>query len=238
MEMSCAFCRFGSSFVIVLVAFGVAPLASHAANFLAPDQIDLRAALPPPPAADSTTTRAELETLVQLERSRTPAQTEFARNPPTGDVFAFAGEVLGPWFAKEKLPATAALFARIDDDGRALASAAKAVYAERPRPWLADARLVAPTSRPGGSTYPSGAGYNTGVWVGLLATLFPDQAEALRERARLVCWSRILAGVHYPTDNVAGLLLGDAVAKKLLALPDFQAGFAAVRAELAQRRPR
>lgn len=210
----------------------------RAATFVASEQIDFKAVMPAPPAADSPTTRAELDVLAQLERERTPAQAELARNPPTSDVFAFAAAVLGPWFTRENLPKTAALFAQLDDDGRAIASAAKAVYPERRRPYMVDARIAAPTSRPGGSTYPSGAGYNTAVWTSILVTLFPSQAEALHARAQLACWSRLLAGVHYPTDNIAGQFLGTAVARTFLALPTGQAALAEVRREIERARPR
>lgn len=221
--------------VVSLLAF-ISPL--RAAHFLAPDQIDLRAALPAPPSRDSLTTRAELDVVAQLERDRTPAQTEFARNPPTGDVFAFAAAVLGPWFTAANLPKTAALFSRIDEDGRAITTAAKTVHPERPRPFLADARIVAPTSRPGGSSYPSGAGYNTAVWTAVLIAIFPEHAAGLQTRAEVACWSRIVAGVHYPTDNTGGRMLGEAVARKILALPDAQAALAEVRAEIARSRSR
>lgn len=205
----------------------------HAAEFVAPEQIDLEAALPPPPAADSLTTRSELDVIAQLERDRTTTQTESARNPPTGDVFAFAAPVLGPWFTSARLPKLAALFARIDDDGRAITTAAKSVYPERRRPYLVDPRIISPTSRPGGSTYPSGAGYNTAVWASVLTAIFPDQAAALRARAQAACWTRVLAGVHYPTDNTGGQILGDAVAAKLLQSPAFRAVLPEIRAELA-----
>lgn len=228
--------RFPRAPVCSFIAYFAASLALHAANFVAPADLDFKALLPAPPAADSLTTRAELETLVQLQHDRTPAQTELARNPPTGDVFAFATAVLGPWFTKENLPQTAALFARIDDDGRAIATAAKSIHPERRRPFLVDPRISDPTSRPGGSTYPSGAGYHTAVWTAILVTLFSEQAEALRTRARLACWSRVVAGVHYPTDNAAGQFLGEAVARKFLALPAGKSALAEIRTELARVR--
>lgn len=205
---------------------------SGAAHFQPFDQVQIRRMLPAPPAADSLATRAELETVAQLEKERTAEQTEWARNPPTSDIFAYAGAVLGPWFTSTNLPVTAAFFAKIDQDGGALLTAAKGVYPVRERPFLVDPKISMPTSRPGGSTYPSGAGYNTAVWASFLTVIFPEHADALRERARFACWTRVLAGVHYPTDNTGARILGDGVAQLLLADSEVQTAVAAVRAEL------
>jgi len=227
-----------TSRVVLGVTLLLASVSAWAANFVAPEQIDFKATLPAPAAEDSLLTRAELDVVAQLQRDRTAAQTELARNPPTGDVFAFAGAVLGAWFTKENLPQTAALFARIDDDGRAIATAAKAAHPERRRPFLVDPRISEPTSRPGGSSYPSGAGYNTAVWTAVLATLLPEHADALRARARFACWTRLMAGVHYPTDNAGGQAVGAAAAKIILARSEVQAALAGIRAEIARARGR
>lgn len=188
--------------LVISGAVLLAALSTHAANFMAPDQIDLDSVLPPHPADDSLATRAELEVVLQMVRDRTPEQTEFARNPPTSDVFAFAAPVLGDWFTPENLLKTAALFAKIDDDSRPIATAAKSIYPLRQRPFLVDDRIANPTSRPGGSTYPSGAGYNTAVWSSVLSTIFPEQAEALRTRAQFACWTRVI--VQTSEEDAAG----------------------------------
>ncbi len=223
--------RFLNSLLISAVALLSAGVCG-AAHFPSLGQIPVRSVLPAPPSADSLATQAELEIVIQLERERTPQQTEWARNPPTGDVFAYARSILGPWFTAANLPATAAFFAKIDEDGGAILTNAKSIYPVRERPFIVEPRIAMPTSRPGGSTYPSGAGYNTAVWASLLTTIFPEHADAFRERARFACWTRVLAGVHYPTDNTGGRILGDAVAKFLLVQTDVQAAIAAVREEL------
>lgn len=222
----------------IVAAVLVTLSAARAAHFVAAEQIDMKATLPAPPAADSLVTLAELDVIVQMEEDRTPAQTDLARNPPTGNVFVFAAGVLGPWFTPENLPKTAALFSRIDQDGQPITAAAKSTYPERLRPYLVDARVTMPTSRPGGSTYPSGAGYNTAVWASVLEVILPEYADALRARARFACWTRVIAGVHYPTDNTGGRILGDAVAQKLLALPAAQAALAEIRVEIESVRRR
>jgi len=47
-----------------------------------------------------------------------------------------------------------------------------------------------------------------------------------------------MAGVHYPTDNTGGRILGDAVAEELLTLMNFRVALAAAGAEIQSARPR
>jgi acid phosphatase (class A) len=62
------------------------------------------------------------------------------------------------------------------------------------------------------------------------------------ERGREIGWSRVIAGVHYPSDLTAGRVLGMALARALLASPKFQEEFLkakeeydAVKRKLAQQ---
>jgi len=43
----------------------------------------------------------------------------------------------------------------------------------------------------------------------------------------------VLGGVHYPSDVAAGRILGNAIADKMLANPEFQAALAKAKAECA-----
>ncbi len=45
-------------------------------------------------------------------------------------------------------------------------------------------------------------------------------------------WSRVVGGMHYPADLDAGYRVGTAMAAAMMAKPDFQADYPAVRAEL------
>jgi acid phosphatase (class A) len=65
------------------------------------------------------------------------------------------------------------------------------------------------------------------VQARLLGTLFPEQAEALRNRARQVADSRVVAGVHYTSDTEEGLMLGDLIFTELEANAKFTADLAA-----------
>ena len=45
-------------------------------------------------------------------------------------------------------------------------------------------------------------------------------------------WCRVLGGVHYPSDTVAGERLGEAIADTMMKSPDMQAGLKAIREEV------
>lgn len=45
-------------------------------------------------------------------------------------------------------------------------------------------------------------------------------------------WCRVLAGVHYPSDTLAGELLGEAIGRKIAESPEMQEALKTIRAEL------
>ncbi len=112
-------------------------------------------------------------------------------------------EILGPWFQPENLPVTAALFADLNADTRALDVAAKRSFS-RQRPTASDLRAQPCVRVPASSFYPSGSAQQAFIWAGVLGELVPARREALIARARRVSWGRLLGGVHYPSDFVAG----------------------------------
>ena len=99
---------------------------------------------------------------------------------------------------------------------------AKAFF-ERPRP---------PGAPQTHGSYPSGHSAFASMSAILLAQIVPERRAAIFQRADVFAESRIVAGVHYPSDVQAGWISGTVVAADLLALPRFQADFAAVRIEV------
>lgn len=85
-------------------------------------------------------------------------------------------------------------------------------------------------------SYPSGHSTRGTVFAFVLAELFPAQREAILARGREAGWLRVQGGVHYPSDILAGRVLGLAIGHALMRSPAFQADLAAARAELAAGR--
>jgi acid phosphatase (class A) len=209
-----------------LVAFA----ASDAGRYLKAADIDLRQMIPDAPANDSLATRADLETVLNVQERRTPEQVMAAVIFDKQEIFQNA-DVIGSWFTAKNLPQTAAFFAQIAADRFAISSKGKE-YWNRPRPPLIDARVHPAIALPTSGAYPSGHTTQAFVNAGLLAEIFPELREALREHARQVAWSRVISGVHYPTDTAAGQMLGDRLAQEFLKVPEVRETLVRLRSEV------
>ena len=212
--------------------FLAAALPALAANYLAPDAIDVKALLPAPPAADSLVQHAELEVVLHLQAERTPAQVARAKHVEDEDAFVFGADVLGSWFTPARLPKAAAFFAAVGADLKPVSSITKELFNRRRPPYL-DARVQPCVKFVNTGSYPSGHALRSSIWAGLLTAIFPDKAAAFQERAFETRWCRLLAGVHNPTDVEAGRILGEAVVRELLKNPAVQKQIEELKAEAA-----
>jgi acid phosphatase (class A) len=207
------------------------PLLLSAADY-APSLI-----LPAPPADGSLEQKAELAELKRIQKAMSAeAYAKADQDDKTENVTIFI-ETLGPWFDLKTLPKTAALFTTLRAEEKAAAKAAKNTFL-RNRPWVLDASLKSCTREDAPqSSYPSGhatMGYSFAV---VLAHLLPDYASAILARAKSYGENRLVCGVHYRADIVAGQVLGSVVAEELFANPSFKSDFEAAKAELAAARP-
>jgi acid phosphatase (class A) len=62
--------------------------------------------------------------------------------------------------------------------------------------------------------------------------MVPEKRDGLFARASIFAESRIIAGVHYPSDVEAGWISGTVVAAALMNQPRFETDFSAATAEL------
>jgi len=204
--------------------------ATH--DFLAVEGVDYRTVLTTPPAPDSIAARGEQQLMRHLQADRTPAQAALAKYYEKLDVFKLMAPVLGDGCTAQNLPRTAAIFAQIRAEARPPIEGAKLAW-NRLRPYLFDPSLQPAVERPENTSYPSGHSADSALYAVILAVVVPEHAADWQEQARLVRWSRIIGGAHYPSDTVAGQLLGEAIAREMLKSPALQAALLEVRAELA-----
>jgi membrane-associated phospholipid phosphatase len=73
--------------------------------------------------------------------------------------------------------------------------------------------VVTPTASP---SYPSEHAATAAAAAAVLAYLFPDQAGTLKDTLDQAAWSRIMAGVAFPSDVVGGTDLGNQVAQAVI----------------------
>lgn len=69
---------------------------------------------------------------------------------------------------------------------------------------------------PGHPAFPSGHATLAHFWAGLLGTHYVRDQAALDRAAAAVAWRREVAGLHYPSDSVAGRLLAQTLVLMLL----------------------
>ncbi len=199
-------------------------------RFLPADAIDVVALLPDPPAAGSAEARAELDAVVAIQQSRTPADAARAKAEEKFDVFAFA-DVVGPGFTADRCPRTAAVFKALAADAKAVAKAGKEHW-DRRRPPFVDDRIHPVVTLEDEGSYPSSHSVRGQLYAEVLAAVLADRREPLLARGRQIGFDRLLGGVHYPSDVAAGRVLGHAIAGRLLADPAFRSRLADLKDEL------
>jgi acid phosphatase (class A) len=213
-----------------LLAFGLLLALAGSAEGASP--IDPSRLLPPPPAAGSPEALAEIAELHAIAARSTPEMLAAAArdaNDQTPDIF---NAVLG--FDVTALPATNKLLREVVAEDRADLGAAKDFF-HRSRPSAADPTIKTCVPVPpigGNDSYPSGhttLGFSLGE---VLAALLPDKAQIILARAQEYGHNRLVCGFHFPSDTVAGQMLGTAIALRLMDNPAFQRDFVAAAAEL------
>jgi acid phosphatase (class A) len=200
-------------------------------HYLISGTVDPVTVLPPPPEIGSIPGRADLEAVRQAQAWRSPAQVAWAKRIADGDVFDNA-DVLGSWFTAANLPFTEHFVELVEDDLAGVVSRAKGVF-NRPRPPKVDPRIAPCVHLPSSGSYPSGHSSAIYARAEVLAEVFPDQREALFAWADRAAWARVLGGVHFPTDVVAGRVLAEAVIDAMRKNPEFATAIERCKAEAA-----
>jgi acid phosphatase (class A) len=209
-----------------------APKPAAVWKFLSPGDLDPATLLPPPPTDDAPAAvegRAELH---RIAATRTAERLEQARHDDQAEDVRSIADVLGPAFNLKRFPATARLFADLQNDDGLAAKQAKA-YFKRERPFLNDKALdVCDDGHDRKNSYPSGHATMGYAAAAVLANLMPGNAQIILARASDYAESRLYCGVHYRADVDAGQVLGNVLVAKLMTKPAFQAELEAARAEL------
>lgn len=217
------------------------PAPTALTAYLPPGALDGRRILPPPPAAGSPQDLAD-RTAYETSRALrdTPRWREAIQDNDlwTGGALQRMSCTLGVELSPRGTPATWRVLNRIALDVRDLSTPAKDHFA-RKRPALGnDLPICVPREAwlETNSSYPSGHAMVGWAWALVMTQAAPAQADALLALGREMGESRVVCGVHYPSDIEAGRTLGAAMVARLQADPGFQAEFAALKAELAATR--
>lgn len=210
--------------------------AAAGTRYVRLNQFDFAALLPPPPAPGSVAALADLDTVLSVQAFRDEVQVRWARTIEKDDVFLHR-EILGDWFEPNQLPLTRALFRALSADLKAVDAAAKQPF-QRQRPYEIDARVTPCVARPASTCYPSGTALQAMVWAEVLAQVFPAKRAELTARAHRAAWARVIGGVHFPSDLVAGRKLVEPFLAACRQSAAFERDFEAAREELLAAAPK
>lgn len=214
-----------------------AELADEPVGYLAPGALDLAAIMSPPPAPDSPQDAADVAALTQAMQAA-PARWARALVDDASVYDRFEKE-FGLKLERRHLPRLIRLLNRVSADALAVGADAKRLY-PRPRPFqrFALARVcgeAVPTkpdaSPTTGTSYPSGHAALGWATVMVLIEVAPSRAQQLLPRAVDYGESRVVCGVHFPSDVEASRKLAGALVDRLLAVPEFRRDVACVKAE-------
>ena len=204
--------RFRTQALILLTLAAAAVAQAKKPAYLDSAAVDPLKLLPGPPATGSAEARAELELMLSVQEKRTPADVDRCASEVKLGVEAFQS-VLGPWCTKKNLPRLTQLLADLDKQSKEISNAAKDHF-RRPRPEHEEPRIHVPIADDTTFAYPSGHAMRGIIYAEILAELVPDRREALLDRGREIGWDRVVAGLHHPTDIMAGRVLGQAWSKR------------------------
>jgi membrane-associated phospholipid phosphatase len=167
---------------------------------------------PPPPAWGSAQFVADLDELRQLSTSRTIAQADSARfwasESPSSRWEVFMQEEIDRRNLSPMRAARALALASVAAFDAMVACWDAKFHYNLLRPISADPAITTVFSTPPFPSYPSGHSTLSTAVAEVFAEVFPDAAAHYRRRALEASHSRILGGVHYRFDVVAGDELG------------------------------
>ena len=185
---------------------------------------------PPPPAFDSPEYQKEVEEVLQVARALTREQKEICDRWNLG-----LGTVTPPGvWNKIALDLVRANGVDTENSARIFAALNVAMmdafiaswhvkyvwWTERPVTAIRerfDPDFLPHVVTPAFPAYVSGHSTVSGAAEIVLATYFPDRAGWLREQSEEAALSRLLAGIHFRSDNEEGLKLGRRVGERVVA---------------------
>jgi hypothetical protein len=207
--------------------------AAAQAGSLDPAAVDASRLLPPPPADGSADNKAEFAELRAIAARSTPDELAAAARDGKDENFDLYNTTLG--FDLKALPETSKLLTMVVEEEKDDAKLAKKFF-HRVRPYSADPTIKTcgqvKSDKPANS-YPSGhatLAFSTGV---VLAQLLPAKSQVIMARAAEYAEHRLVCGVHFRSDIVAGQQYGTIIALRLMDSPAFKTQMAKAQAELA-----
>jgi membrane-associated phospholipid phosphatase len=205
--------------LVFLLATPLAALADGERVYLPAGSIDAEVVIGPPPPIGSTAFEQEMQIVLWLQRTRTPEQVAFVEEPL--DLPRFVPILGASLLQVDGLELQESLDAIIDEV-RDEYDTVKAVY-DLPRPFQVDDRVHPVGDARPVASYPSGHAIRAVIYARMLSEIFPEHRDALTDFALQIGYGRVIAGVHYPSDVIAGQKLANAMADVIVEQDAFKA---------------
>ena len=178
---------------------------------------DYRVSAPPGPAE----TRAELRSLADLiSHNDSEIQQQIAFWDAGAPSYRWIDLINARWLAGATTPPYPhrmyAYVAQAMYDATVATWESKYFY-NRDRPSELDHKLPTAVTVPDSPSYPSEHAATAQAAATVLAYFLPAEAQSLQKMAEQAGWSRVLAGVQYPSDYYAGLALGKTIGERVIA---------------------
>jgi acid phosphatase (class A) len=199
------------------------------------------------PSNSSDETRAELDYLLSLQKSRTKEQIDRAQyianigswfnilnpadpgyNENKKELFYIA-DTIGSWYNYQNFPATTQLLLNCIQDIRVTEFRLKWFF-KRPRPYHLEPGLQ-PLTRIKSPSFASGHTLWSFTEAYIFSEIIPGKREEFLVKADEVRWSRELLGIHYPSDNEASRIIGWYLLKYWNNNPQFKADLVKAKEE-------
>lgn len=176
---------------------------------------DLLGQLPKPPSNSDKIVSQEIDFIIDMMQNASDEQIKFAQNVHDLDKnyklwSIFANKILSTNYSPK-------FFATIANQTDGLINYIKLKFA-RPRPYVLAAAYKKPFKtnvdhRFSTASYPSGHSCEAYMFAGILGRKYPKKHEILNKFAEKLANSRIIAGVHFPTDILSGKILANQIVK-------------------------
>lgn len=214
------------------------PPHDHTRGYLGAASVDYRALLPAPPAIGSATDNLDTSAMMWLQANTTPDRWKMA-SKDADYVYPQFASAFGAPIDRTHAPRLIHMLNRVERDVATSAFAAKREF-PRARPFqrFQLARVCGfniappPDANPGErSSYPSG--HSAYGWAAalVLAQVAPEREAQVLARGDDYELSRVICGMHFPSDVEAGRVLATAIVTRLLANSEFQRDLTAARTE-------
>lgn len=213
--------------------------AEDVRGYLPTGAIDVGTVLAGPPAIDSAGDKADVAHVREVNAHANALRWQRAMLDDASVYDRFT-EQLGFRPDRKRFPRFVRLLNRVAEDALAAGGDAKKRY-PRPRPFqrfaltrvCGQAKVAKPDASPsGGASYPSGHAVVSWAVALVMMEASPQSAQAIVLRAVDFGESRVVCGLHFPSDIDAGHLVATAVIDKLFALPEFRRDFQCAKTEL------